>query len=35
MSLNKVVFMLLNQVKINQKLERKIFEDGYNSVFSL
>ena len=34
MSSNKVVFMLLNQEKINQKLECEIVKDGYKSVFS-
>ena len=35
MSPNKVVFTLLNQEKINHKLECEIVEDGYTSVFSL
>ena len=35
MSPNKLVFILLNQEKINQKLECEIVEDGHKSVFSL
>lgn len=35
MSPNKLVFILLNQEKINQKLAGEIVEDGYKSVFSL